>query len=361
MSQPKIGKAKFGGDFVKRKYWKLKDGESTFRILPPLGSLADSGKWSQFYNVHYGYKNSKGQMRVFQSPLVKNRKTKMTEVPDAALERIEKMKAELAKAQAAGNKAVVDKLMELVGGQKAMYNLDNNHYVNAIDTQGNIGILKLRHRAKLALDATIKSLRDQGIEPLDVETGRFFVFRRTGTGLETTFQVEVLQKRLKIEGVGEVKQDVVHVLDESILVRLGKEAAELDKLYKRPTAEEVARIVAQSDPLTGKSPAVDEIIDAKDDGSSDLEGADEEPETSAPAATATAAPAPQAAAPTPAPTPAPQAAAPAPAPVAAAPAPAPAPAQSLSTPPAATTSAPATTAAAVAEMSDAEFLKSLGI
>lgn len=271
----KVGKPKFGGDFVKRKYWKLKDGESVFRILPPLGEKAcETGRWSQFYNVHYGYKNTKGQMRVFQSPLVKNRKTRMVEVADTALERIEKLKTQEAAAKAAGNTEVAKKLGELL----QQYNLDNNHYVNAIDQQGNIGILKLRHRAKLALDATIAKLRAQTpkIEPLDADSGRFFVFSRSGTGLETTFQVSVLQAKRDIEGVGTVYQDVVHTLSEEILGRLEKEAAELDKLYKRPTSEEVARIVATSDLLTGKSSAVDELFDTKPDAATNSDGAEEE-------------------------------------------------------------------------------------
>ena len=37
----KIGKAKYGAG--KKTYFKLKDGDQTFRILPPLGDLADDG------------------------------------------------------------------------------------------------------------------------------------------------------------------------------------------------------------------------------------------------------------------------------------------------------------------------------
>lgn len=335
MSQPKVGKAKFGGEYVKRKYWKLKDGESTFRILPPIGdSACESGRWSHFYNVHYGYKNSAGQMRVFQSPLVKNRKTRMVEVPDAALERIEVLKVKQSQLKTAGDDTGSKKIGDLL----QQYNLDNNHYVNAIDEQGNIGILKLRHRAKLALDATIKSLRDAGVDPLDSETGRFFVFRRSGNGLETTFQVGIKQRELNVEGVGKVKQDIVHVLDESILNRLSKEAADLEKLYKRPTAEEVARIVKESDLLSGRSRAVDEILDAKSDGTTNDTGADDDYQEPATAA-------------------APIAAAPTAAPVAQA-AQAPAPAAKAAT--FTQSVAPKTTAQAITEQTDEDFLASLG-
>lgn len=359
----KIGKAKFG--FTQKKYFKLKDGESTFRILPPLGELADEGRWSMFYKIHYGYKNTKGKLRVFQSSLVVNRKTKMVEVPDAADQRIKDLKAKLDEAKAAGNKAVVERLGKLVSGQKPMYNVDSNHYLNVIDTQGNIGVLKLRHRAKTALDVQIKKLREKGIDPLSVDNGRFFVFTRSGTGLDTSFQVDILQEKLKIEGVGEVNRDVVHKLSEELISRLGEEAAELGKLFRALTADEIERIVKASDLLTGQSPVIDELFDQRGDGgtSDEGDGGDEGEDESASdtgssAAAASAAPAQTAAPATPAPA-AQAAPAPAPAPAAEVKAAAPAPAapkvETLS--PSPTT----TTAEVVSDMSDDEFLKSLGL
>lgn len=360
----KIGTAKFG--FTQKKYFKMKDGDVTFRILPPLGELADEGKWSVFYAVHYGYKNSAGKLRVFQSCEVYNRKSKMIEVPDAAADRIKLLKGELEKAKAAGNKAAMEKIGPLISGQKPMYNLDKNHYLNVIDEQGNIGVLKLRHKAKQALDVQIKKLREKGVDPLSVDNGRFFTFSRSGSGLETTFAVSVTTKTMNIEGVGEVQREVVHKLDAAIISRLKDEAAELNKLFKAPTSEEVARIVKESDLLTGKSPAIDEIIDAKkDDGGSaaggdgdegDYEVESDEGQSAAPVAAATTV----AAAPVQAQTTV-QAAPAQVAPVQAQTAPA------TVTPPvveakAAQAAAPAaTTAEAVNEQSDADFLKSLGL
>ena len=337
----KIGKAKFGGGgYVKRKWWKLKDGESVFRILPPLGKLADSGRWSVFYNVHFGYSNTNGEMRTFQSPLVKNRKTRMVEVPDAALDRIDKIKGQEAAAKAAGNKELEKKLGLLL--QK--YNMDNNYYVNAMDEQGNIGILKIRHRCKLALDAIIAKLRAQNVDPLDADSGRFFVFTRSGSGLDTTFQVSVKQNKRVIEGVGEVYQDVVHALTPDILGRLEAESAELDNLFRRPSSEEVALIVSSSDLMTGKSPAVDEFLDAKPEAAAP-EGEDG-PEADEPQQAA--------AAPTLAPV---KPLAPvAPLAVAATPAPAVTPAKPVPAP-----SVPKTTAQVVTNQSDEEFLKSMNL
>jgi hypothetical protein len=255
----RIGKARFGGNNFQRKYFKLKDGEQAYRILPPLGGLADSGRWSMFYNVHYGYKTTDGKQKPFLSPEVRNRTSKAIEVQDAAKERIETLKIKWEEAKKSGNEAVFKKLNDLVG-PTGMYNLDNNHYMNVVDAQGNVGVLKLRHKAKLALETEIKKLNAKNIDPLGVEDGRYFVFTRSGMGRDTTFSVSVLKEKLNVAGVGEVERDVIHKLDDDLIKRLAAEAGELDKLFKRLTAEEVKKVVETSDLMTGVSPYMDELF-----------------------------------------------------------------------------------------------------
>jgi len=286
----KIGKARYGSG-SQRKYFKLKDGDQAFRILPPLGELADAGRWSVFHSVHYGYKTSDGKQKPFLSPEVKNRKTNMVEVQDAAKERIETLKAKYEEAKKSGNKAVFDKLHELVG-PTGMYNLDNNHYMNVVDMQGNIGILKLRHRAKLALETQIKALNAQGVDPLSVEDGRFFVFTRSGMGRDTTFAVSILKEKMTLDEAtaktfglkagSQVERDVVHSLNDEFISRLGTEAGELNKLYKRLSAEEVQSVVGTSDLMTGVSTALDALFSKNQpaQAASD-EGYDDAPEAEA--------------------------------------------------------------------------------
>lgn len=352
----KIGKAKYGGN--RRTYFKIKDGDNTYRIIPPIGDLADKGVWSVFYKVHYGYKNSEGKLRPFESPLIKNFKTKMIDAPDAALERIEKLKAQLEAAKKAGNTQLVAKLNEFVG-PKGSFNLDNNHYVNAIDLQGNIGILKLRHRAKVALDATMKRLRENGVDPLDPDNGRYFTISRSGTGLDTTFQVNVFSKKINVPGVGDVMQEVVHKIDDAIISRLSSEAADLSKLFKKPTSEQVARIVAEG------AAAVDEILDGKGQGT-ESSGSGEDYDDSGDYADDSGSTAQSAAAPANVNTVAQSTTV-----VQSVAAPASTqtkvetvPAQALAAPAqvsAPVITAPATTAAQINEMSDADFLKSFGL
>lgn len=334
----KIGKAKYGGG--KKTYFKLKDGDVVYRILPPLGDLADEGFWSVYYRVHYGYKNAEGRSRPFESSLVKNRKNNMVEVADAAVERLDQLKSKLQTAKDAKDKKSVESLHKLVGAPKSLYNLDNNHYLNAIDLQGNIGILKLRHKAKQALDVEIRKLRDKGVDPLSVDNGRFFVFTRTGMGNETQFAVRPYKKTITIENVGEVEQDVVHKITEEVMARLSSEAAELGKLFRKPSEEEVAQIVAESNIVTGISPNIDDILGYKTNGGAavDAEGDSNVEETDA----------------------APEQAA-APEEVKAKPAAKPAPMVETKTEAKKAATAPQTTAEKVTEMSNDEFLKSLGL
>jgi hypothetical protein len=330
----KIGKAKFGNQGQQRKYFKLKDGEQAYRILPPLGELADQGRWSVFHSVHYGYKSSDGKQKPFLTCEQKDRKTGEVQVPDAAKDRITNLKAKLEDAKKTGNKAAIEALDPLVGAT-GMYNLDNNHYMNVIDAQGNIGILKIRHKAKLALEAEIKALNADGVDPLSVEDGRFFVFTRTGTGRDTTFGVKVLKEKMKVEGMARpVEQEVIHVLDDQTIARLGSEAGELNKIFKSLTAEEVRQVVEASDLKTGISPVLDRLFGSKTQAAAVVEDdADADCDAVGTAEDVASAP------------------------VVATPAPAPAAAPAKAAPKLAI--APKTTAAVVNEMSQEEFLAAL--
>lgn len=268
----KFGASKLGGNFVKRNRYKMKDGDNVYRIIPAMGDLAEEGRWSVYYNVVFGFKTTDGKHRPFQSPQVKNNKKKMIEVPCAATDLINRLKGELDASKKAGNNEKAAQLAKIVGDYPVMgvYSLNNDHYVNVIDKQGNVGVLEIGHKAKLALDNEIKRIREsEGFDPLAPETGRFFNIRRTGRGLDTSVQVTVLKEKVNVPGHGVLEKDVVHVIDDALADRLltqkdgkwiYKEAANLTALYQKPTAEEVAEIVATADILSGKSAAVDKIL-----------------------------------------------------------------------------------------------------
>jgi hypothetical protein len=100
-------------------------------------------------------------------------------------------------------------------------------------------------------------LRQEGVDPLSVDNGRFFVFKRTGDGFDTQYSVSVYKQNIEVPGLGTVQKDLVHVLSADTISKLGtvdpqtgavtfdRDGHEITALYARPTAEQVARMVAE--------------------------------------------------------------------------------------------------------------------
>lgn len=256
-----LGKAKYGSG---KKVFKIQDGDNVFRILPPMGKLARSGKWNQYYRVEWGYKNSAGRNRPFQDVRVVNYETKMVEVESAAHLRREALKAKLAELVGSlrkdpNNSTLKQQYMDTKEAVKR-FNLDSKYYMNVIDLNGQIGLLKVGSRAFKALRVEIDKLRKQGIDPLSVENGRFFNFNRsnaTGNFQDTAYQVTPYKERVTVNGET-YEKDKVHKLDESIISRLSDEAFELSGMYPEVTAAQVEAMVK------GGPAAVDQVLGSGD-------------------------------------------------------------------------------------------------
>lgn len=252
--------------FKKKNYFGLEESAQVFGIMPPMFSLKEKGAWARFYKVHFGYKNLAGKLRTFLSPEVK--KKEMIEVEDAALQRIKTLTATMEACKAAGQTDRYNFLWKLVGF-KGVYNLDKAWHINVHDLSGKPGVLKIRHKCKMMLDTEIEKLRKQGIDPLSPTNGRYFVFQRVGTSNETSYKVDVYAKEIdaQIPGTNQivkVKQEVVRAISaETEANAIAGECADLDKLFQVVSAEEVKQIVERSELETGKSPACDELFDAR--------------------------------------------------------------------------------------------------
>lgn len=251
----KLGSPKY--EQSKKNYFSFKKNQNTFilRVLPPMGNLADSGKWSIYHRVEFGYTGTDGKLRPFLSPRVVNYGG-MVEVESESHKRREAIKVQQAQAKKSGNGALVEQCTKML--QK--YNQDAKHHMNVIDLQGNIGLFKIGHKGFQALKAEVDRLRSEGIDPIGVENGRFFVFSRNGTGRDTLYTVnEYKQKQEIATPTGKVTAmiDLPHSISDSIMVKLSTDAFELDKIYPTVTPDEEHRIVHEG------AAAVDEILGNK--------------------------------------------------------------------------------------------------
>lgn len=251
----KLGSPKY--EQGKKNYFSFKKNQNTFilRVLPPMGDLAESGKWSMYHRVEFGYTTSDGKLKPFLSPRVVNYNG-MVEVESEAHKRREMIKNQQAQAKKTGNSAMVEQCTKML--QK--YNQDAKHHMNVIDLQGNIGLFKLGHKGFQALKAEVDRLRSEGVDPIGIENGRFFVFSRSGTGRDTLYTVmEYKQKQEISTPTGKVVAtvDFPHSITDAIMSKLSTDAFELDKLYPTVTPQEEYRIVHEG------SKAVDEILGNK--------------------------------------------------------------------------------------------------
>jgi hypothetical protein len=253
----KLGKAKAqnGG---KRNFFSFKDGDNVYMVLPPLGDLADKGEWRTYLSVHYGYKDSKGTHKPFLSTEKINYKTKMVEVPDAASDRVKQIGAEYDAAVASRNVEEAKRLKSL----KEKYNLDKKFYVNAMTLNGELGILKVPYKSMKALDIEIARQKAAGVDIMDPENGRFMVFRRAGTGLDTIHQVLTHTEMVTINGK-KYPDEKVATLDDSVMARLSTEVSlNLNNIFRSITPEQVA-LVVEAD-KSGDLSVIDSIFGSGD-------------------------------------------------------------------------------------------------
>lgn len=187
-----------GGTFYKN--WKLQtpDGakgevKTSFccLIVPPMKSLADSGKWGVYHGQHFGYSGTdprnpdKTKMRPFSCIEKSDFRTKMITVACAACdvitEKFEEKKRREAEYIGQGlNEAQVKERLDPLTQWLKRHNCDRKWHINVMNQQGEFGVLQISHTVKKMLDAKMDELR-KAKRPVDpIVDGVWFEFTRMG-------------------------------------------------------------------------------------------------------------------------------------------------------------------------------------
>lgn len=236
-----------GGQFTRRNYFDVeKDGVSNvYRLLPPFGSLANDNKIAYYWAIHFGFKNSEGKMKPIACIQRKNKEGVVTQSCPLCI----KLNA-LKTAHEAMKLQDPDSVMTKELGERLRWlNLDKGYSLNVLATDGKIGVLKLRYKPFKALETLITKLhKEEGVNAVNDGEGVYFDIRRTGTGFQTEYTVETATLTYKNNDTGRmVKEYKMAVVDQAIIERMEKEAADLPKLYKIFSEEDLA-LVATGDP-----------------------------------------------------------------------------------------------------------------
>jgi hypothetical protein len=241
-----IGTPRDSKVFVKKNIWSPKKGDNIYRILPPMGQLAESGKWHMYYSVVWGYRGEDGFNRPFKDVRVYNGKNKMVEVESAAHLRSQRLEAMMKEAKEANDEDLMVKIKML----KDNFNIDNKQYMNVMNLNGEIGVLKLSNKRFNLLKEIIKKVQaEEGIDPRSSQDGRFFNFFKAGDGQDTVFQVSVYEEIQDVGNGRRGKFPKVHALDDATISRFDSEAFDLAEMYPTVTVEQVEEMVKESEML----------------------------------------------------------------------------------------------------------------
>jgi hypothetical protein len=269
-----FGKPKYGNQGF-AKFFRLqapKDGEvSTLivRILPPIKSCAETGHWAKYHSVHYGYKGrdrkdqTKTRNRTFGCVEDRDGRTKIVRHECDACKQIERKETAMAQAEA---KARVDgrteeEIKSLLEPYKLWlkdFNVDRKWYLNVMTEKEEAGPLLISHRLKKQLDTLIDELmKKEGIDPLDVDNGLFFEFKRQGKGRETVDSVKVATVVSRNEAGKRVEEYKTSALSADLQKRLIDVCPDLNEVTVKLTDDQISRLVQ-----CGNDPdVVDKIFD----------------------------------------------------------------------------------------------------
>lgn len=250
-----IGEPSFGGPAKTRRNWdnanwSIKANQpNIYRILPPFGSLAKSGKWSQYEAVIWGFKGSNGKQKPFRSILRKSKG--MIQQQDPAVSWIEKQNLmrnktiESLKSEGK-SKEQIEKAVEPLTDFVKQFRVEKFYYVNAMRPDGVIGKLKLKISAKKALDTLFKRmLEEERVNPIAVSEGVWVDFRKSGEDLQTQYSCDVVYDVISENG-RKLKVMRPAALTEKDLDKMKTDAFDLAVSYRELSFDDIERLVKSS-------------------------------------------------------------------------------------------------------------------
>ena len=210
MATSGFGKVKYGGEGWGNQ-WGPKEGDNHIRIAPPMHSLAESGKWSAYHGIHFGYHgvDSKDKTKTRNRPfkcIQKKQRNGIVEQECPACDEVEAYKAKLDAEEAALVAAGTPKdvIATKLAGLKTWlkdHNVDRKHYMNVLIPTGEVGFFKISHKTKKVLDLKIKDVQAQyNLDPIEPDQGVWFNIKRVGKFLDAVDSVELVMVDVVVGG-----------------------------------------------------------------------------------------------------------------------------------------------------------------
>jgi hypothetical protein len=269
------GKAKYGSDVKFQKTGKpgKGPGDNVIRIMPPMHSLGDEGKWAVYYTTHWGYAGisrsdaTKVTVRPFRCIEDKDRRSGMVRQACPECENFRAKEKEATAYEAALKaKGMDDKAVKADPDMKAFdlwlqqHAPERKWYINVMYKDRSFGDYKINHKThKKGIDSKIAELLDnQQIDALDLDQGVWFNIKRLGDGFSVPDVVEVVMRPGERKGSLDIE---LAPLTPEEQARGLKECRDLATLGGTLLSEEQIYALVQSD---ASPEAVDKIFGARE-------------------------------------------------------------------------------------------------
>lgn len=270
------------GKFAKKNRFYLNEGSNIYRLLPPVGDLADTNRLYGYWSVYWltGDDNKK---RPVPTLLQKSKDgTIIQRCPIYDALQAKEKQLEALKKDPVKNANAIEALTAFL---KA-HSLDKGYYYNVMKPSGEIGVLKIKYKAQQALKALFDQLKTEGIDPINAgEENGIYIDFKTARDERNQFVYTVVkhQKTYRDPATKDLISRTERApLDEAALERVEKEAEDLTKLFKYMSPEQMAdlakfdakiisRVFAQANP-SNRTPSVVEEFSQEDEEPADPAG-----------------------------------------------------------------------------------------
>lgn len=237
-----IGKANFnrssGGG--KGKWFYIKDNtDNIYRVLPPIKSLASTGKIAKWYAVHRNLRDKDGRQRAFLCLEDKNKDGLVTKHCPLC-DRVKELENQLKIAKDQG--ANPEQLKNFRTQHIFPLQVEKKYYINVVNQEGAIGIISLGSKMYKALEQLCKQWEAKGYDISGMQ-GVYVNFKKMTRYKGDKEAVHTVEVYMQPAADGSFRF-VTHDLTAEFCEKIGQEAADLVDLFKSLTADQIATLTA---------------------------------------------------------------------------------------------------------------------
>lgn len=236
-----IGKSAYGRSGGNHGWFRIEDNkDNIYRVLPPMKSMAPTGKYAKFYATHRGFRGTDNKQKPFLCIEESDYKTKIIRVHCPVCDWVKAIEKEVDGFKAKG--ASDDQIREYRNKYIFPFQAERKYYLNVVNMEGKIGVLAIGSRMFKSLEALAMEQEKAGRDVTGME-GLYVNFKKQTAfkGDKNAIHTAVLY--MHPDGTGGYRP-VTHTIDQTFAQRLGAEAADLGSMFKSLEIEQIAKLVS---------------------------------------------------------------------------------------------------------------------